>query len=363
MISRRVLPFAGWTIALACLISLIKGQVAPPQVIGIAGESTVPVSSLVPGRLKRLAVAQHQVVSAGDVIATLDDTAALLDIEAALLDIEQLREELGAEKARLLLEDSNRALDEVALRRRLELDRLDARLLGIAEVGRRQRDAAELLGSAAELKRVSALAGDALAARRLDEATATHAALTARQRGRDALIEASESAVERATSRLSELPDLGDTSPDPFIAPILAAIVAAQKRIEAAYVANEERTLRAPIGGKISAVLQKPGEAVGVDEPVVMITAPRTSEVTAWVHEDQLKWVEVGRGVEIRGSSRPDVLVAGAVASRGPAVLAVPDHALTDRGIAEFGVPVLVSASSDAGLVPGERVAIRFARR
>lgn len=357
---RKGLPVAGFVATLAVIIFLLGFRVVPGALIGLASRLDVPVSAGVAGRITSILVTTHQQVEAGSVIATLDDTAARLDREVALLRIEELGAELQAARQRLQLEDVERTTDLLNLRRRLELDRLDAMLGQVEEKGRKSRDDAALVGLAADLTRVSSLAGDALAIRRLDSARADHDALSARSEGRSATIGAWEQAELSALERLEELPVQTDELGDELLLPLRAAIRTAEKRLEFTRLAIDQCAIRAPVTGQVAAILQRPGEEVVVDEPILNISAASTSRVVAWLKEEQFTRIQVGDAIQIRQISAPSVLRRGEVESLGPAVAVVPIHALRDPTIPEFGLPVIVRLPDSLHLTPGERVQVQL---
>lgn len=359
---RRLLPVLGFAASLAGILVLLQMSAAPGQWIGLATEVDVPVSSGVAGRLTSVLVTIHQDVEAGAVIATLDDSDARLEVDAEVLGIAELRAQLDAARERLRTDAESRTSDLLDLRRRLELDRLDARLGLVEEQARQDSDTAALRGLASELKVASALAGDSLSMRRLDTARADHDALAARIQGRISTLESWRQAEESAAERLRLLPTPSVESHDILLEPLSAAIASAEKRLERARFAVEQRVVRTPIAGRVAAILQRPGEETLVDQPVVLVSSASSSSIVTWIKEDEIWLARVGAEIDVRRPSVPSIVGRGEIESLGPAVVEVPPHALRDPAVREFGLPVMLRAPTSFALVPGERVQVRLVR-
>ena len=360
MWARRGLPLLGFLGTFAGIFLLLHQRLVPGRLIGLATELDVPVSAGVAGRLSSVLVTIHQEVEAGTVVATLDDRDAQLEVEAAVLGLAELRAELEAARERQQVEDAERATDLLQLRRRLELDRLDAKLGQVVEQGLQGRDAAALEGLSAELSRVSELAGDMLAVRRLDAARADHNALSSRIEGRKAVMDEWQLAEQGALARLEALPALADELGDKLLLPFDAAILTAENRLERTRLAVEQRVLRAPVTGRVAAILQRPGEEVVVNEPIVQISAAHTTGIMAWIKEEQLLQAKVAGTIEVRRVSAPAVIGPGRIESLGPAVVEVPFHARRDPTQREFGLPVVLRMPESFALTPGEKVHVQL---
>lgn len=357
---RRVLPVIGFAGAVAVTLFLLHQRSVPGQVIGLAGRHDVTVSAGVSGRVTSVLVSIHQEVPAGAVIATLDDADVQLEVEAARLGIDELHAELAAARYALLIDEFDRATDQLQLRRRLELDRLDARLGQVQELARNGRDVAALGGLSKDLSRVSKLAGGAVAMSRVDDSRADHDSLNARIEGREVVLDTWRDAEASSRDRLQAIPELSDPPADVLLLPLDAAIRTAEKRLEGILLAVERRVLRAPVSGRVAAILQRPGEEVVVDEPIVLLSVASTTVAMAWLKEEHIAAARVGETIEVRRSSAPTIVARGEIESLGPAVAEVPFHALRDPGVREFGLPVMLRVPEDFPLTPGERISVRI---
>ena len=361
--SRRLLPAVGFAAAVAGIVALLEVRSGPGTLIGLADETPIRASSGVAGRLTAVLVGVHQDVQAGDVVATLEDTTARLEIDASTLVVAGLRAELDAALYRLEIEEAERDNDVLQIRRRLELDRLDARVRRIEEQARLATDAAILLGLEAELARVSELAGDFITQRRFDDSRAERDAVSARMTGREATIEAWRAAEAHAETRLAELSPARDDETERLVRPLATSIAAAETRLEQARVAAERFVIRAPSAGRVAAILQRPGEEVVIEEPIVTIAAVATTTATAWLREEHFTLASIGTEVEVRRASQATQVGLGRIVSIGPAVTEVPAHALRDPAVREFGLPITVRMPAALALTPGERVSMRLVTR
>lgn len=91
-----------------------------------------------------------------------------------------------------------------------------------------------------------------------------------------------------------------------------ASVIAAEARLSRVNTSIEERTLRAPFNGTITAASLLVGETVGTT-PVVTLLATETFEVTARIPEINMGNVRVGQKVLMRFDAKDDELLTGEI--------------------------------------------------
>lgn len=245
------------------------------------GADTAEVTPLVAGPVGKVLVVETQLVKAGDPLVVIDDSDAKIAVAQAEAALGEATRRVKGYFA------NDTALAGQVSARRAEISSADARL----ESARSDLDRAQT-----ELKRREALipagavSGDELTAakNRVDQAAA---ALTAAEAARTQALgnlSAAQGARE-ANSALIVDADV-DTNPE---------VVAARARLDAAKLALERTTLRAPFGGVVSRKSVQVGQQVQVGQPLMVIVPLNAAFVDANFKEVELERVAPGQPVEL----------------------------------------------------------------
>jgi len=323
-------------------------------------ETVGPVDTV---RILSLDVHPGQSVKAGDVLVRLDPADRALDLamnEARLKNYEQdlLRYEQDIARYRQNLQDSERRCRQSvrAAEIALETERMN-----------RVRDAAELAGLQAEIKRLQPLVDRRLVSetelsrlRPAAEALATTVAEYA------TLITALEKQHAHAVEDLNEVKALlaetavKGTDADPILATMRQAVETCRKA-----AANDPSVLRASRSGVVSRVLRQPGDVVAGGEPVVRVTASCALYITGMLTQRQLQNLKVGDTLAVtRTMAGQRASLKAQVEMIEPEVMdlldpfnPVPRFPLRGRRVR---MRVL---DENNGLVPGETVPLESGRR
>jgi len=252
-------------------------------------ETVGPIDTV---RILSIDVQPGQPVKAGDVLVRLDPADRALDLalnEARLKNYEQdlLRYQQDIARYRQNLQDSERRCRQAVREAEIALE---------TERMNRARDAAELAGLQAEIKRLQPLIDRRLVSEtELSRLRPAAAALETKVAEYAALITALEKQHALAVEDLNEVKALlaetaeKGTDADPILTTLRQAIETCRKA-----AANDPSVLRATRSGVVSRVLRQPGDVVAGGEPVVRVAASSALYITGMLTQRQLQNLKVG---------------------------------------------------------------------
>lgn len=190
------------------------------------------------------------------------------------------------------------------------------------------------------------------------QTTLEAAAVEARLREtRKALAEAKRRSEETQQRLDAQIARLGELDSEAELAPYIEAVSVQQAIIDGINILRDQYTLRAPISGRVSSILQHAGETVTIGTPLLTITDPEGRRVIAYVDERQHTEVRVGDNVEVASQANPSLLVTARVLEKGPRVEMFPEHLWTRLG-APWGQAILIGELPENLFRPGEAVMI-----
>jgi HlyD family secretion protein len=242
----------GWMLGLvAAALAAGCGREARDVFQGYAEAEYVDVATSEPGQLERVAVAKGDAIEAG---------APLFALEAAreAAAVRQAQEQLAAAQAQL--QDLRQG------KRPPELARAEA----TRAAAERERDAAQF-------------ASGGIAQAQVDRSQAAADAAAARVRE-----------LERQLD-VAQLPARADQ-----IAAQQALVAAAQAAVDQAAWRLGQKTVAAPVAGKVFDVLYQPGEWVAAGRPVVRLLPPGNVKIRFFVPETALGALAVGQALAVR---------------------------------------------------------------
>jgi HlyD family secretion protein len=270
---------------------------APPAWQGYVEADYVKVAPVQQGLLTAISVARGDQIAKGAALFTQDDTAERAARDQAARQLSQAEQQLAN------LETGGKPTEVT----QAEANLADAR----ANLARAERD----------LQRDEALLRRGYAtAQSVDQRRADH-------RSAEAKVQAAEAALAQAKAPMGRQREIEAQR---------AAVAAARAAVAMAQWRLDQRTVTAPVSGRVADVLAQPGETMAAGAPVVSILAPENIFVRFFVPETALSSLHRGEHVAFACDGCPSGLV-GTISYISPT--------------AEYTPPLIYSESTRAKLV------------
>ena len=284
-------------IAITCLLALAAcGKPETNVLQGYVEGEFVRVAAPFPGTLVSLDVRRGADVAAG---------SALFTLESEREDAARREAEERSRKAQATVDDLRKG------KRPTEVDAVRAQLA--------QAEATASFSEKEYQRALGLVDKGFISPNKLDETR------TARDRDRNRVVELTN---ELATSRLGARPD--------EIRAAEAEAAASRASLAQASWSLKQKSVAAPVGGRVSDTLFAPGDWVSAGAPVVSLLPPANVKVRFFVPETRLGAIRVGQNVSIACDGCP---------------AAVPASITFIAPQAEFTPPVIYSRESRAKLV------------
>jgi multidrug efflux pump subunit AcrA (membrane-fusion protein) len=355
---RKALPLLVWVAAALGVVQLLEVRSSTVEFVGVAQVTEYVVSAPSAGSLMEVSVGLYDQVEAGQVIAMMDPELVLAQILTAGGEVERLSAERVALAAQLVIDadEIGRGWEKDA--RRFEMDAVDLRV----DLLRRNID---LATSRVEAERLRISAERALAlveSTAGSEAVAEDLALAYQKeqegiRSMEELVAQLQAEYDLATERSREflLSAPEDLVVEPRLEVLQRAIEVQELRIAEIEVARAGLVLRAPVYGKVRAILATEGRSIVMGQEVVAVTPTSGDAVVFYQPIGRPSSIAVGTKVRVRKLG--DRVAAEAVVTvLSPTIEELPQTLWRDPAIAEFGRAAQVSPVVELGLVPGEPV-------
>ena len=268
---------------------------------------------------------------------------------------------MRAAAARYERQEADRRHSRFTEVRRLAVDVERARLTRLGLL-------ADLQRFKVRLRRLNELLAEAAKARQAGgESFQTVANLTlqrdevqARIAGTERALKQAEADLRAAQERLKALPADRPADLEALLEPFRKARAVQEARVRELELRLSAMSIRAPISGRVCAILRRPGEAVRAGEDILVIAAESGRHIITYVRQYERLRPRVGMPVTVRPRSGPPRTLESRVARVGPQVEEVPPHQRLDPRRLEWGLPVLIAVPPGANLRPGELVDIAF---
>lgn len=293
----------------------------PLTASGTVEADTIRVAAEVGGRVLELGAREGEVVRAGQVLARLDGRLAETRVQEAVAA-------LATARARYA-EAAGGTRDEVIRQARAALDQ-----------ARVQREAA-----ARELGRIQALvSGGAATAAQLDQAGD-------RLRAADQALAAAQAAYDQARAGATRA----------ALDVLQRTVEQAEAAVKLARLQADLYTVRAPLGGVVSAELAHPGEVVAPGAPLVEIVDTRRLWVRVYIPETDLVRLRTGQAAEVRVDGLPDRRFPATVQWIAPEAEFTPRNVQTPSERTRIVFAVKVAVTDPEGLLkPGLPADVTF---
>lgn len=321
----------GALIAFWLLSNGMKGGTG--AIVGYAEERVHAIGPVHTGPLREILVSLGQEVKPGDVLARLD--TRLIELER-----DKLRAELDQAKAAITAERD---------RETAQLQR--GQVVAVRQYVTAERARAELREVELQVKRLTQLrAQNLVRADELEEARrrqrALMAELASRPTGSSAELQALGLRPTTATTQQGRLEDR--------MAPLHAALKVKEAMLRQIEYTIDSMSLRAPVAGRVGAILVQPGTIVAEGTPVLNLTTARAGHVVAYVPERQLASVALGAAVRLRRPTFNTKFLFGHVVELAPQVEEAPIRARPSPAVPVWARRIVIKLDEPAALVPGE---------
>ncbi|MDH3627937.1 MAG: efflux RND transporter periplasmic adaptor subunit [Acidobacteriota bacterium] len=362
----RTLPMIVWFVAAALAIGLLIGRGQDFEYVGLANSLQYEVSASATGTLETVVVDLYDTVHPGDVVAKMDDAPLLAAIDTANGALAQLRAELAARRIEILADRGADHADRSADLRRFQVDEEERRLEILSLRVQIESDEIEVERLRLEAQRARPLLETGLIGQQeFDNFTLLYdSANTQLAENRVLLAQTEEEfrvAQGRRTSFESKMPSFANL--DTLLEPLRAAIGVEQARIREIELTREAMLLRSPIDGQVSQILCRSGQAVVPGEPILTIADQSVSEIVAYVREGDSRDIAVNTPVLVASRTRPGALSESVVVRVGESIAPLPQRLWRDQRIPDHGRALVIAASPNMDLMPGELVGVKLLRR
>jgi len=291
----------------ALLFAIAGCSGTPGNVVAVSGRiegDDSAVASKLPGRVLTISVREGDVVTAGEVIATLDDAqarAAVADAQARVSMAErqvpvlqaQLRQaQLGTEQANVGASGDVSAAQSQLAAANAQLSQAQA-AYKLAAYNENMAKSLYATGDVSELQRNRAVSDEQQAKATLD---------AARQRA-----QAAQGQLRSATATLSNAPmrEQQAAAVSGQINQQGSAVSAAQANLDQARANLRDLTIRAPFTGTVLTRTAEPGEVLAAGTPVVTLLNLQKVYLRGFVPEGEIGRVKLGQSARVYLDSDP----------------------------------------------------------
>jgi multidrug resistance efflux pump len=339
---------------------------------GLAVSRTQTISSVGDGIIRHIAVKACQSVNKGDVLATLElgnpveneYTRSLTEAQktTAKAEMERLKSELSAMQEELTAEIAQRQTDESLRYQQLVLDVNRARVTLLENKATLESDRGLLAG----LQQERAVLEELLSKQAVDvyevqKIRIEHDGLAGKVRAEEALLVQAQTDLDLAQNRLGQYKAPATELAQELrrrIEPFDKAIAVQEKYIEELFAPSHLWIVKAEFDGVVGSILCTEGQAITTDLPILTLTSPVAEYVTVWLDPRQAGLVHEKTPVEIIKMTSPHAVFKAEVASMGSAFEQLPEQLWKTPGAPQWGRPVRISVSPEAGLLGNEVVGV-----
>ncbi len=259
----------------------------PPSTVHLVGTvdaNQIILSAQVPGRIERLLVEEGQDVQAGDLVAVLESTELSSATESSMAQARSIASQLDAAKA-----TAASTVGEVTHGLSSARASYEMAIASLAEAEANRKKQEDLTQRTVALAQIGALAKqDRDTAIRSLEALQAHERLSAKA------VEQARAAMKAAEARDSQ----GKAARENVNA-VSGQLSAAWAQASGAQARLGFTRIYAPVGGRISTVVNRRGEYVGAGAPIVTLVDFQQTWVHAAIPETQADWIQVSDRVVV----------------------------------------------------------------
>ena len=334
----KVLPFLIFGCVVAGAAFIWRYLIMPTNLVGQVESITASVTTTAPGLLSELRVDRFSEVTNGQPIAVV----LPFDPELTKASLAAIESDLNVTKGRMDLNELARL--DTTIRLKLDLD-TQRTLLNMAVV---QRDEAEIV-----FKRMAELfkQGNVVSEAQYLAAKAAYDKAKSEVEDRTLLVKEWDEEVKSFGPKVTT--SFGDMDKT-----ILNDIQNQQEQLRQL---QKPLVLKAPIDGKVSAILHRAGERIAAGTPLLTITPTRAERIVAYLRQPITAHPRVGDTVQVTTRTPRRQIRNAYVLQVGTQMELINPILLPyAKPVPEEGLPIAISLPSDLDLLPGEIVFLAF---
>lgn len=351
-----------WVLAALLCTWLLTQRHSSGHLLGVASGAESEIRVMSDGVLQEVLVEPFQAVEAGEILALLDSARFDARLATSKARLESLRSALRAAEIRLPSSSAREDREWNADGREETGLRLDVVELGV----KLEEDRVEQQRLALQIDRMSALhESGIISAAELDELKLTQQGVEQRIRETEKLLAEARQSLEASTRRrtrlLLERPRAAPADDLELEAMRLEA-QAVQFELQELELARRDLVLRAPFGGKVQAILARPGQTVLAGEPLLRLVGLRADRVTVYLPEALAYGVAENRRILVAPQQAPKQVFETSIERLSSSVEMLPQRLWRSANQPEYGRPALLAPLPELQLLPGQIVTARLER-
>jgi HlyD family secretion protein len=347
--ARRHGPWAAWATAVAVAAGLQLSHAGLGSAPAAAEAREVLLGAPAAARVQAIFVLPGERVSADQLLARLTSAETEARVALAQAELKAAEAKVTARRTELAVRFQDRRTMDAA-RVAAAVAQLDAE---------EKRDRAQLREMDDQIARESLL---------VKSGAASSTTLDKLKLGRAALSQAVESyptTLKRAREHLDTAQESADTvkRAEAWLAPEYAEVTRATAALTLAQARQQQLEIRAPVGGRIGAVLLAPGATAREGALVLTIVDERPSIVVAWIDQSWANDVQVGDSVSLTPIDRSGTAHTGHVVTVGPGIVETPKRFQPVAGKSAWSREARIQIDPGTSpLVPGQAFRADFRR-
>jgi multidrug resistance efflux pump len=331
-------------------------------VVGYVQSRSYQVASLTGGRIECVLTQLQQEVQPGQVIARMISGDNGLTLRAAQSELARIEGERARTAALLVTEASDRAAQYRAELRRFTADRDQANIDLLRTQALLNEDESRIARLDTELEQLRRLGSDLVAPDKLEEKRLERETLATRIQGHRSLLAEQRTLFERAQQRAEEFAMAPQPTHDARteLAPFDEAIAAQCARIEQLRLGERELELRAPVAGRVAAILRHPGEVVAPGECLITLIENQPNAVVAHLPEGYMHRVTTGTLATLYRHGNLREAFDSVVIQTGAMVEQMPGRTDALSQVPRWGFAVHLACPAGRGILAGEQFKVVF---
>ena len=370
----KLIPILVWLGAVGTVVVLFQNQSGHTHLKGIAYSVQQTINTTETGYLCSVPVQLYQQVRQGDTLAVIKEntiaqeeyvnTLLHAQKETAEAELTQLKAELAAAEARLLMAQFEQGNEVTAKQSELAVDLEKARLQVLEINSVLEPDKLTLKDLEVEIGVVKNLVSEKVAVQyELQTLQSEHDVLAKRVKCNQELLAQAQEDYAAAQLRKDEFEQRLPIAPrlsDVELNPIRKAILVQEKKINELIEQRGIIVLTAPFDGIVSTLNCKSGQAVVCGDSIMTIIKPVADKITTWVPQEKMDQYTLDKEVQVISANAPYDTFVSQISNINASLEEMPQRLWKHPEIPEWGLPVEIPVQPDFACINNEIVKIKI---